>query len=144
MNFLTQITISNFTAFSKLKLVFSRGLNIIIGENSTGKTHLLKLLYAALNVTQPPLQGREAAFPLKVLRVFMPDKSRIGRLVRFGSAQTTVAVLRGDSRIAMTFRKANRGVSDRNMVDQTGSRIRLSLSSFLLRKCLRMHRDLRP
>ncbi|MGO9123041.1 MAG: AAA family ATPase [Desulfomonilaceae bacterium] len=119
MNFATRITISNFTAFRRLKLDFSRGLNIIIGENSTGKTHLLKLLYAALNVTQPPLQGRKAAFPLKVLRVFMPERSKIGHLVRFGSARTRVEVLRDCSRIAMTFGKANRGVfSDRNMVEE--------------------------
>ena len=79
---------------------------------------MLKLLYAALNVTQPPLQGSKAAFPLKVLRVFMPEKSRMGHLVRFGSAQTKVEISRDDSRIAMNFTKTNRGVfSDRNMVE---------------------------
>ena len=41
------ITIDNFTVFKKLKIEFCSGINILIGENGTGKTHLLKLLYAA-------------------------------------------------------------------------------------------------
>ena len=130
-----------FTAFSKLKLDFSRGLNVFIGDNSTGKTHLLKLLYAALNVTQPPLQGSKAAFPIKVLHVFMPEKSRMGHLVRFGSAQTKVEISRDDSRIAMNFTKTNRGVFRTGICwKKTGFRIRLSLCLFLPRKYLHMYR----
>lgn len=40
------IEIQNFSLFDNLKLDFSSGINIFIGENGTGKTHLLKLLYA--------------------------------------------------------------------------------------------------
>lgn len=42
------IYIENFTVFDKEDLDFSDRLNIIIGENGTGKSHLLKLLYALL------------------------------------------------------------------------------------------------
>ena len=41
------INLENFTVFDNIKCEFSNGLNILIGENGTGKTHLLKVLYAA-------------------------------------------------------------------------------------------------
>jgi len=43
------IEISNFTAFDHIKCDFSPGVNLFIGENGTGKTHLLKILYAITN-----------------------------------------------------------------------------------------------
>ena len=42
------LNIENFTLFGKNKLNFSKGLNIIIGENDTGKSHLLRLLYSLI------------------------------------------------------------------------------------------------
>ena len=42
-----KITVNNFTVFKKMEIEFCSGINILIGENGTGKTHLLKLLYAA-------------------------------------------------------------------------------------------------
>ena len=40
-----KISIENFTVFEKIEIDFCDGVNIFIGENGTGKTHLLKLLY---------------------------------------------------------------------------------------------------
>lgn len=40
------LDITSFTCFPKAKLEFSPGLNVIVGENGTGKSHLLKLGYA--------------------------------------------------------------------------------------------------
>ena len=42
---LRSLRIANFTAFAEADLRFSRGLNVIVGENGVGKTHLLKLPY---------------------------------------------------------------------------------------------------
>ncbi len=39
------IHLKNFTVFDDLKMDLSPKINIIIGENSTGKTHILKALY---------------------------------------------------------------------------------------------------
>lgn len=39
------VTIKNFTVFEEIEVNFSKGINIIIGENGSGKTHLLKLIY---------------------------------------------------------------------------------------------------
>lgn len=40
------IELKNFTLFNNHTLIFSSGLNVFIGENGTGKTQLLKLLYS--------------------------------------------------------------------------------------------------
>lgn len=45
---LERLSIENFTVFSKANFEFAAGLNVIVGENSTGKTHVLKLAYAVL------------------------------------------------------------------------------------------------
>lgn len=39
------ITIDNFTVFENIQIDLSKGINIIIGENGSGKTHLFKLIY---------------------------------------------------------------------------------------------------
>jgi AAA15 family ATPase/GTPase len=44
---LKSLEIKNFTVFEEAKLEFCEGLNVIIGENGTGKTHLLKLGYVS-------------------------------------------------------------------------------------------------
>ena len=43
---INRIGIENFTVFDKFEMDFCNGINVFIGENGTGKTHLLKLLYA--------------------------------------------------------------------------------------------------
>jgi recombinational DNA repair ATPase RecF len=40
-NAITQLQLTNFTKFSELTVDFSPRVNVIIGENGTGKTHLL-------------------------------------------------------------------------------------------------------
>ncbi|MBU4263413.1 MAG: AAA family ATPase [Proteobacteria bacterium] len=42
---LNSLTIKNFTAFADAEFSFSPGLNVLIGANGTGKTHILKLGY---------------------------------------------------------------------------------------------------
>ena len=38
---ITKLTVQNFTVFTGLTLELSPKINVIIGENGTGKTHLL-------------------------------------------------------------------------------------------------------
>ncbi len=47
-NMLKSLDIKNFTVFSDARLEFSKGLNVIIGDNATGKSHLLKLGYSVI------------------------------------------------------------------------------------------------
>jgi len=43
-----KLSLKNFTVFSDCEIDFSPGVNVIIGGNGTGKTHLLKSLYCLL------------------------------------------------------------------------------------------------
>jgi len=72
----TSIILNKFTAFNKLKLDFSPGINILIGENGTGKTHILKALYASADISTTKRSLAE-----KIKRVFLPYNEQIGRLV---------------------------------------------------------------
>lgn len=45
-NKIKRLELENFTCFSKAAFDFSPGINVLIGENGTGKTHVLKVLYA--------------------------------------------------------------------------------------------------
>ena len=45
---LERLHIENFTVFSKANFEFAAGLNVIVGENGTGKSHVLKLVYAVI------------------------------------------------------------------------------------------------
>lgn len=72
------IQIENFTAFGNLDIPFSPRINVIVGSNGTGKTHLLKAIYALAIASQPAsaVEGSEKdANPQltnRLLRVFSP------------------------------------------------------------------------
>ncbi len=42
---LKTLHIRQFTVFQDARFEFSNGLNVIVGDNGTGKTHVLKLGY---------------------------------------------------------------------------------------------------
>ena len=42
-----KIKLENYTVFEDQQIEFCPGVNIFIGENGTGKTHILKALYSA-------------------------------------------------------------------------------------------------
>ena len=73
---LTRIEAENFTVFENISIPFSEGLNILIGENGLGKTHIMKLAYAACRASK-----HDVSFPQKTAMLFRPDQSSIGRLV---------------------------------------------------------------
>ena len=99
---ISSLTMENFTVFSNVTLDFA-DLNVIIGENGVGKTHLLRLLYAALAACQrpggqpttekghddgqasdnrPTIGTLEPALSTKLVGIFNPQKRRVGRLAR--------------------------------------------------------------
>lgn len=80
---LNRATIKNFGPLPSGDYVFAPGLNVVVGENGSGKSQLLKLLYSLLKVqadskelTKTVLQKSCAD---KLVGVFRPDA--LGRLV---------------------------------------------------------------
>lgn len=84
---LDHIKLERFTAFEQFSVKFSPGLNVFIGENGCGKTHLLKLVYAACDVSTT-----QRSFAEKINRVFLPSGEQIGRLVKRRSTSSTGSV----------------------------------------------------
>ncbi len=57
------IKIENFTVFENLNIDFAAGINVFIGENGTGKTHLLKLSYGMIQ--ESVAASKNNVFPIK-------------------------------------------------------------------------------
>lgn len=111
------LELENFTAFSTLQLRPVSGLNVLIGENSTGKTHVLKTIYSALSVSQ------SEAFEQNLIENFLPSGRAIGRLVnrRNKPTRASIRVESGDSlSISTSFSNhvsKGRGQAKTNMKD---------------------------
>ncbi len=97
---LTQLNLRNFTVFSKADFQFAKGLNVIVGENGAGKSHVLKVAYAVTAVsargereTGSPIPTKsylETALAKKLRGVFRPDA--LGRLVARGAGRKRAEV----------------------------------------------------
>lgn len=98
---LTKIEAENFTVFQDIKIPFGKGINILVGENGVGKTHIMKLAYAACQASK-----HDVSFPQKTTRLFRPDQSSIGRLVnrnKNGNNTARISVESDTAKIGMTF-----------------------------------------
>ena len=141
---LTRIVLERFTAFEQLDLKLGPGINVFIGANGTGKTHLLKIAYAICEFKTTNLDyviGPEELFYHNLVRAFLPSRNSIQRLVRHPSEdrQAIIDVWRGGCRLRFP-------VSDEAI--RMGSFAKLDcptrpsrVYSFRPRKCFRMHQD---
>jgi hypothetical protein len=89
-----RLIVHRFTAFEEATFELGAWVNVFIGENGTGKSHVLKLLYAlsesarrfqhgeTLDVTEAPTATLDAIVAGMLMGVFRPES--LGRLVRRG------------------------------------------------------------
>ncbi len=97
---LKSASIKKFGLFSDEPMEFSPGINIFIGRNGCGKSHLLKLLYALVKECgRSPSSGSvleseklEYRLARKLAGVFRPDDDRIGRLVQRGPGRASAEI----------------------------------------------------
>ena len=108
---IADLELENFTAFRKLDISFSSKINVIVGSNGTGKTHLLKVIYAlaGLGSHQPQTHSNhsdlDAILSEKLLRLFLPTENKIGALHADGAkGQGSISIKNSNgSIIAATF-----------------------------------------
>lgn len=113
---------NNFMIFNDLNIELSPNINVISGENSTGKTALIKMLYSCLkgyanafnlkgNITKDDL---ERTIVSKFQGVFRPDNDSMGRLVnrRPGNNNADISIaLSNGSEIKIGFsRKSSKHI----------------------------------
>lgn len=97
---LKSASIKNFGLFTEETLEFSPGLNVFIGRNGCGKSHLIKLLYTLVkecgempgNGSVLEAETLENRLAKKLAGVFRPDNDRIGRLVQRGTGRRSAEV----------------------------------------------------
>lgn len=118
-----RLNLENFTLFKKAELSFSHGINVFVGENGTGKTHLLKLLYSIqavsaeegkklrtigersneISFAKPPTKNLlEPRLSDKIINVFRAES--LGKLVSRGQGNTK-------SRVDISFENSQRNMS---------------------------------
>jgi energy-coupling factor transporter ATP-binding protein EcfA2 len=119
MSKIAHIKLENLTAFRQFEQDFSSGVNILIGVNGTGKTHLLKTLYSACAITIG--EDREKGFGLKLRNVFNPYEGRIGRISRrqSTSVKTRIAITReGGIKLTAEFSNHTKKTTDINVTGE--------------------------
>lgn len=98
---LTSLALKNFTVFTDVTFTFAKGLNVIVGQNGAGKSHVLKAAYTVAAVSArgekdsgspvPSKSYLEKAIAKKLRGVFRPDS--IGRLVSRKQGRNRAEVL---------------------------------------------------
>jgi ABC-type lipoprotein export system ATPase subunit len=72
---LKRLHLKNFTVFPNADFEFGRNLNVIVGENGSGKSHVLKAAYCAIAVSAArPKDGGMDALTKSQLQVALADK----------------------------------------------------------------------
>lgn len=110
---LEKLELKNLAKFADLSIQFSPRINIVIGENGTGKTQLLKAAYVASAALSNELQGADLA--KRLCRIYRPTGDSLGKLVRHGTpvgAHAEVnAQFAGGQRLQARFTSASKTVA---------------------------------
>ena len=130
---LKSIRLENFTVFQDARFNFGKNLNIIIGENGAGKSHVLKATYSAIaaNAARARDAGAgvlskaylQAALAEKLQGVFRPDG--LNRLVRrkVGRGKCVLTYGFEDPNLDLSFKFST--VSRSNLIVETMPTVRV-------------------
>lgn len=92
------IGLKNFTVFKDFQLDVSTRINVFIGENGTGKTHLLKAIYAACELSKTENTGDDLLKCFKENQQegnLLRDKAMGQLIIEIKSAQVNRVIRRG-------------------------------------------------
>lgn len=103
------LLLKEFTAFENAEFRFCPGVNVLIGHNSTGKSHVMKLLYTLYKSHERGISSTGDTLHSKLAGVFKPDLDRIGRLVRRGRKNAEIGMTMADGgRLSVLLDTASR------------------------------------
>ena len=110
---ISELDVNYFTAFEHANFKFSPGLNVIVGTNGAGKSHVLKLAYAVAKTSYNQKDAHKQSKAVwqksiaeNLLRIFRPET--LGRLARKQQGKTATRVsiafeTHSDANFAFTF-----------------------------------------
>ncbi len=99
-NYIHHLQLENFTCFGKADIEFSKGINVFIGENGTGKTHVLKLLCSLEDLS--PIFSENNGKPMynpMGLQLFLPEMFKVyeaANLIRRNRSSDNIALVEAD------------------------------------------------
>jgi len=102
---LRRLKLQDFSAFQLSEIDLVDGMNVFVGANGTGKTHVMKVMYALVESAR---SGGELA--AKLAGVFKPDEDQIGRLARrVHGLSTAKVILHADAQSSLGFELHTKG-----------------------------------
>lgn len=124
-----KIKVKHFTIINDEIIQFVQGLNVVIGENGVGKSHILKLVYTLVSVLHqakieaisPNKQMLQKKIAEKLLNIFRPDA--LGRLVRrgMGRQRCEIEIFFTNSRNNLSFNFSSASKTDVNITKMPSS-----------------------
>jgi predicted ATPase len=118
-----KLHVKNFTVFADNLFEFSDGINVLIGKNSTGKTHLLKLITACYRTFQNKTSSNgvlATQFSLKLLAYFRTES--IKNLIHNSQIAKGLSVALHSEYYKMTFTFSNRISASNSAQDDSQKR----------------------
>lgn len=128
-----RLRLENFTSFRNVEMDFSPGINVIIGENGTGKTHLLKGMYGFLKgLSHPSVEKNETGYTLnttsyrleKLLKgIFKVEE--LSELITKGEREAEIGILIKDKEISFKLNGEMPKVSQELTITEDGTTVYL-------------------
>lgn len=122
------LNIKNFTVFENANINFSPKINIIIGENGSGKSHLLKLIYSLYSNNKSveyskdtKLDELEKLITNNLLKLFLPLDNKLWKLRKtnsVGQAEIEAGFADG-SRLKFGFNTNSKQIAAMNINEET-------------------------
>jgi ABC-type cobalamin/Fe3+-siderophores transport system ATPase subunit len=119
---LESLSVKNFTVFEAAQFDFAPGLNVIIGANGLGKSHLLKLGYSCAWVSHSLVKDTNGLYTRQYLQKIIADKlvktfrpDSLGRLARRGQGRSRAEIqisFKHRAKAQMTFSFATNSKSE--------------------------------
>ncbi len=143
---LKQMRLKNFTVYPDADLQFAKHLNVMIGENGAGKTHLLKMAYSVMATSHDEGKKRSPSVPTKAwMQSALADKlvnvfraESLGRLARRrqGRHKCEISLHFSDGALDMGFSFATNSKSEVTLDNVPASWLDASPAYFPTRELL--------
>jgi AAA domain, putative AbiEii toxin, Type IV TA system len=112
---IASVALEEFSGFAKQTFDFCPGLNVLIGINGSGKSHLMKLMYSVWKICE--LHGNaetsdfETFLKQKLANVFKPQGNKVDRLVRRRQGRNAAHIVISGANQILDFQISPKGLS---------------------------------